>query len=187
MTTTPRLIAVATLAVLSTLVASARRTPPEAAPADALRATGTTGEPQGPASTVGLPGPGAAGSSPRPWEDPAVSMRGVEPARATFVPFGTVEEALGRLSSELGPGARIVRADRVRKGGIAGFFAREVVEIEAEVRRHGSRIAILAFGTVLHPAEPASALGLLLLGAGMTWLARAAGAPAPDAARTAVF
>ena len=43
------------------------------------------------------------------------------------------------------------------------------------------------FGTVLHPAEPASALGLLLLGAGMTWLARAAGAPAPDAARTAVF
>lgn len=43
------------------------------------------------------------------------------------------------------------------------------------------------FGTVLHPAEPASALGLLLLGAGMTWLARAAGAPAPDAARTAAF
>lgn len=35
------------------------------------------------------------------------------------------------------------------------------------------------FGTVLHPSQPGSALGLVLLGAGMAWLARAAGAAAP--------
>jgi hypothetical protein len=44
----------------------------------------------------------------------------------------TVEEALQRLTLEVGPDARILRADRVRRGGIAGFFAREAVEIEAE-------------------------------------------------------
>ena len=36
-----------------------------------------------------------AQTPPRPWEDPAVSMRGVEPPRATFVPFATVEDAVG--------------------------------------------------------------------------------------------
>ena len=34
------------------------------------------------------------------------------------------------------------------------------------------------FGTVLHPAQPTSALGLVLLFGGMAWLARAAGATA---------
>ncbi len=45
----------------------------------------------------------------------------------------TVEDALARVSRELGPDARIVSADRTRKGGIAGFFAREVVALVAEL------------------------------------------------------
>lgn len=48
------------------------------------------------------------------------------------VEAASVEEALAMVSAELGPGARIVRADRVRRGGFAGFFTREMVELEAE-------------------------------------------------------
>ncbi len=66
----------------------------------------------------------------------------------------TVEEALGRLSTEVGPGARIVRADRVRKGGIAGFFAREVIEIEAEAPEKGAGVAG-AFDRLLAAAQSA--------------------------------
>lgn len=40
---------------------------------------------------------------------------------------------------------------------------------------------IWRYGTVLHPDQPASALGLALLGGGMAWLARAAGAAPIDA------
>lgn len=54
-----------------------------------------------------------------------------DPSTVT-IEAGTVEEALGILSTEIGPGAKILRADRVRRGGFAGFFAREMVEIEAE-------------------------------------------------------
>jgi hypothetical protein len=51
----------------------------------------------------------------------------------------TAEEALERISAELGPEARIVSAQRVRRGGIAGFFAREMVQLTAE--RSGVRAA----------------------------------------------
>jgi hypothetical protein len=64
----------------------------------------------------------------------------------------TVEEALGRLSAEVGPGARILRADRVRRGGIAGFFAKEVVEIEAEAPSSGAGVSG-AFDRMLAAAE----------------------------------
>ncbi len=47
----------------------------------------------------------------------------------------TVEDALAEVAARLGPAARIVRADRVRRGGIAGFFAREVVEVVAVADR----------------------------------------------------
>ncbi len=65
----------------------------------------------------------------------------------------TVEEALGRLTEEVGPGARILRADRVRRGGIAGFFAREMVEIEAEAP--GGEGVDGAFDRMLEAAESA--------------------------------
>jgi hypothetical protein len=56
-----------------------------------------------------------------------------QPTNTVVIEADTVEQALQRLSVEVGTDARIVRADRVRRGGIAGFFAREVVEIEAEL------------------------------------------------------
>jgi hypothetical protein len=45
----------------------------------------------------------------------------------------TVEEALARLAEQVGPGAKILHANRVRRGGVAGFFAREVIELVAEI------------------------------------------------------
>lgn len=38
-----------------------------------------------------------------------------------------------RVRDEMGPGATIVRAERIRTGGIAGFFAREHYELTVEV------------------------------------------------------
>jgi hypothetical protein len=43
-----------------------------------------------------------------------------------------LEELLERVRTEVGAGARIVSANRVRKGGIAGFFARQAFEVVVE-------------------------------------------------------
>lgn len=43
----------------------------------------------------------------------------------------TAEKALADVHRELGPDARIVSAEKVLRGGVGGFFAREVVQIEA--------------------------------------------------------
>ncbi|MDZ4826753.1 MAG: hypothetical protein SGJ13_09885, partial [Actinomycetota bacterium] len=40
-----------------------------------------------------------------------------------------LEDLLDRVRSEVGPGARIVAANRVRKGGLGGFFAKEHYEV----------------------------------------------------------
>jgi hypothetical protein len=45
----------------------------------------------------------------------------------------TLEAALARVTEECGPGARIAQAEKVRTGGIAGFFARERYEVTVEV------------------------------------------------------
>lgn len=45
----------------------------------------------------------------------------------------SLAELTERARSEVGPGARIVRAQRVRRGGVAGFFAREVFVVEVDV------------------------------------------------------
>lgn len=42
-------------------------------------------------------------------------------------------ELMARVREELGPRATIVRAERVRHGGVAGFFARERYELTVEV------------------------------------------------------
>jgi hypothetical protein len=42
---------------------------------------------------------------------------------------GELEELLERVRTEVGPEARIVAANRIRQGGIAGFFAREGFEV----------------------------------------------------------
>ena len=41
--------------------------------------------------------------------------------------------------NEAGPGGRVASADRVRRGGIAGFFAREHFEVVDRVRRRRRR------------------------------------------------
>ncbi|MDP9416483.1 MAG: hypothetical protein M3P48_01270, partial [Actinomycetota bacterium] len=44
-----------------------------------------------------------------------------------------IEELLSRVREEHGPTARIVHADRVRVGGVGGFFAKERFEVAVEV------------------------------------------------------
>jgi hypothetical protein len=43
-----------------------------------------------------------------------------------------LEDLLQRVRSEVGPGARIVAANRVRKGGVGGFFSRQAFEVLVE-------------------------------------------------------
>jgi hypothetical protein len=50
----------------------------------------------------------------------------------------TAEEALAEIHETLGPQAKIVDAQRVRRGGIGGFFSREVIELTAEAPRVAS-------------------------------------------------
>ena len=42
-------------------------------------------------------------------------------------------ELMAHVQAEFGPGARVVRAERVRTGGVAGFFARERFELTVDV------------------------------------------------------
>jgi hypothetical protein len=44
-----------------------------------------------------------------------------------------LEDLLDRVRAEGGPGAQIVAANRVRKGGLGGFFAREFFEVVVDV------------------------------------------------------
>lgn len=50
----------------------------------------------------------------------------------------TVEQALEQVSRRLGPHAEIVGAERATRGGIAGFFAKEVVVVTARLSRGAS-------------------------------------------------
>jgi flagellar biosynthesis GTPase FlhF len=54
---------------------------------------------------------------------------------------GELEELLERVRVEVGPEARIVAANRIRQGGIAGFFAREGYEVvvDADGASNGGR------------------------------------------------
>src|SRR5690554_3444572 len=57
---------------------------------------------------------------------------------------GSDLEALVRQArAELGPGAKVVKAERVREGGIGGFFAKErfelTVEVPDDVARRGTQ------------------------------------------------
>jgi hypothetical protein len=47
----------------------------------------------------------------------------------------TVEDALVEISAELGEDAEIMRAQKVHRGGVGGFFAREMVQLTARRRR----------------------------------------------------
>lgn len=68
-----------------------------------------------------------------------------------------LEALLARVRAEHGPGARIVSADRVRTGGVAGFFARERYALSVEVDTPTDTTAILELAAQVEAAERARA------------------------------
>lgn len=54
------------------------------------------------------------------------------------VEASTAERALAEVNSRLGSGAVILDARKIRKGGIAGFFATELVRLEAKAGQGGA-------------------------------------------------
>ncbi|NUU15865.1 hypothetical protein HP550_01195 [Cellulomonas humilata] len=46
---------------------------------------------------------------------------------------GDLARLMAQVRDELGPGARVISAERVRSGGVAGFFARERFELTVDV------------------------------------------------------
>jgi hypothetical protein len=64
-----------------------------------------------------------------------------------------LESLLNRVKTELGAGARIVRAEKVRTGGVGGFFAKQRFEISVEVEGSGATLPG-------HPVAPAPLLDL---------------------------
>ncbi|HEX7098631.1 MAG TPA: hypothetical protein VF377_05275 [Acidimicrobiia bacterium] len=81
------------------------------------------------------------------------------PADTLTVEAGTAEQALEEITARLGPNAEIVDARKVQKGGIAGFFARELVQITARPRQAEQAPApferVLEAALAREAAEPA--------------------------------
>ncbi|MDP9388760.1 MAG: hypothetical protein M3Q48_12815, partial [Actinomycetota bacterium] len=76
----------------------------------------------------------------------------------------TLEAVLADVADTHGAAARIVRAEKVRHGGIAGFFARERVEVSIEVDEDPparSREPSLDAAAVAVTSTPASLLDLV--------------------------
>lgn len=65
-------------------------------------------------------------------QSPPVSE--TDTANSLTIEAGSAESALEEVSRRLGPNAEIVNARKVHKGGIGGFFARELVQITARPR-----------------------------------------------------
>ena len=74
-----------------------------------------------------MPMPRSKPPTPAPAERTTVR----EDGDLLLVESPTAEEALQRLSSLLGPDVEIVAAGKVTRGGIGGFFAREMVQLSA--------------------------------------------------------
>ena len=87
----------------------------------------------------------------------------------------TLDDAVQAASEAVGPKPRVVGATKVRRGGVAGFFAREHVEVEVEVDTAGSR-----------PALPTAGPGPAVAPATGTRGPQAVGPVAPVAALAAV-
>ncbi len=61
----------------------------------------------------------------------------------------TAESAMERLVDELGDDVRILEARKIRRGGVGGFFSRELVQLTAEVTQPAAAAAEPSFGEVL--------------------------------------
>jgi hypothetical protein len=98
-----------------------------------VAASGTTPAPApAPAPAPGpIPAPGPAAEG-RPQGGPQTGREDTVTVEAA-----TAEKALEEVTGLLGPDAEILRADKVQRGGIGGFFAKEVVQLTAR-RRSGS-------------------------------------------------
>src|SRR5947209_1305396 len=127
---------------------------------------------------------------PMPRSKPATSA----PAERTtvredggllLVEAPTAEEALERLSSLLGPDVEIVAAGKVTRGGVGGFFAREMVQLSARCPS-GPAPATPALPTGLQaPGRPGErAMASLLNGSGRPTIAPPAPPPEPPKAAT---
>jgi hypothetical protein len=69
-----------------------------------------------------------------------------------------LDTALARARAEVGNGARVLSAERVRSGGLGGFFAKERVEIEVEV---GADVAVEVIAESDPEPTPANLLDLV--------------------------
>jgi len=59
-----------------------------------------------------------------------------DPGDLLTVEAPTAADAVARVHEQLGPDARIVHASKVLRGGMWGFFPKEVVQLQAEPGRH---------------------------------------------------
>ena len=50
----------------------------------------------------------------------------------------TVEAALAEITTKFGEDAEIMRAQKVHRGGVGGFFAKEMVQLTARRRRQSA-------------------------------------------------
>ena len=104
-------------------------------------------------------------SSPLEAGVAAMSASAPEPVRAgdlLVVEAGSPEQALQEVAAKLGDRAEIVAAEKVRKGGVAGFFSREVCRLTVRVPGGPAapRGAAPAPAAAEAPAQPAEPLGL---------------------------
>src|SRR3989442_5456718 len=102
----------------------------------------------------------------------------------------TAEEALQRLSSLLGPDVEIVAAGKVTRGGIGGFFAREMVQLSARCPGRPPLATPAAptgpEASLKAPDEPSQrAMTSLLNGSGRPTIAPTAPPPEPPKPATA--
>lgn len=72
-----------------------------------------------------------------------------------------LDELVTQVREHLGPGARIVSAERIRSGGFAGFFAKERYEMTVDVPDEDDR-PVRAFAHRPGPAAPARGIDDLL-------------------------
>jgi len=98
-----------------------------------------------------------------------------------------LSELMGQVRAEFGPTARIIRAERVRTGGLAGFFARERYELTIDVPDAPAAPAapsLRARRAALAGQTGAAATGLTGMDALLAAADAADGAPAMDAVPT---
>ena len=95
-----------------------------------------------------------------PGLHPASTSDGSVPGATVVTEAATAEAALADVHDRLGPDARILDARRTLRGGIAGFFAREVVQLHAAPAERTGPAAASQPASAPHPAsapDPASA------------------------------